>query len=70
MAQDRLFDMYTGPALVARGRDAGFAELVKSRKLDGYDLAGLQMAGDLMANMRTRRSRFSRPLRATIAPTR
>ena len=41
--------MYTGPALVANGRDADFAELVKSRKLSGYDLAGMQMAGDLMA---------------------
>ena len=41
--------MYTGPALVANGRDADFAEFVKSRKLSGYDLAGMQMAGDLMA---------------------
>ena len=49
MAQYRSNDLYTGPALVARGRDADFAELVKSRRLDGYDLAGLQMAGDLMA---------------------
>ena len=49
MAQNRSFDMYTGPALVANGRDADFAELVKSRRLDGYDLAGMQMAGDLMA---------------------
>jgi hypothetical protein len=48
MAQNRSFDMYTGPALVANGRDADFAELVKSRRLDGYDLAGMQMAGDLM----------------------
>jgi hypothetical protein len=49
MAQVRSFDMYTGPALVANGRDADFAELVKSRSLSGYDLAGMQMAGDLMA---------------------
>jgi hypothetical protein len=49
MAQDRSFDMYTGPALVASARDADFAELVKSRSLSGYDLAGMQMAGDLMA---------------------
>ncbi len=49
MAQNRSFDMYTGPALVANGRDADFTELVKSRKLSGYDLAGMQMAGDLMA---------------------
>jgi hypothetical protein len=49
MAQNRSFDMYTGPALVANGRDADFAQLVKSRKLSGYDLAGMQMAGDLMA---------------------
>ncbi len=49
MAQVRSFDMYTGPALVASGRDADFAELVKSRRLSGYDLAGMQMAGDLMA---------------------
>jgi hypothetical protein len=41
--------MYTGPALVASGRDADFAELVKSPSLSGYDLAGMQMAGDLMA---------------------
>jgi hypothetical protein len=49
MAQNRSFDMYTGPALVANGRDADFAAFVKSRRLDGYDLAGMQMAGDLMA---------------------
>jgi hypothetical protein len=49
MAQDRSADMYTGPALVANGRDADFAALVKSRKLSGYDLAGMQMAGELMA---------------------
>ena len=49
MAQDTSADMYTGPALVANGRDADFAEFVKSRKLSGYDLAGMQMAGDLMA---------------------
>jgi hypothetical protein len=49
MAQYRSFDEYVGPALVANGRDADFAELVKSRKLDGYDLAGMKMAGDLMA---------------------
>jgi len=49
MAQNRSFDMYTGPALVANGRDTDFTELVKSRRLDGYDLAGMQMAGDLMA---------------------
>ena len=49
MAQDRSADMYTGPALVANGRDADFAEFAKSRKLSGYDLAGMQMAGDLMA---------------------
>jgi hypothetical protein len=49
MAENRSFDMYTGPALVANGRDADFAAFVKSRKLSGYDLAGMQMAGDLMA---------------------
>jgi hypothetical protein len=49
MAQNRSFDMYTGPALVANGRDADFAEFVKACKLSGYDLAGTQMAGDLMA---------------------
>jgi hypothetical protein len=49
MAQVRSFDMYTGPALVANGRNVDFAELVKSRGLSGYDLAGMQMAGDLMA---------------------
>ena len=49
MAQDTSSDMYTGPTLVANGRDADFAEFVKSRKLSGYDLAGMQMAGDLMA---------------------
>jgi hypothetical protein len=49
MAQNRSFDMYTGPALVANGRDADFAAFVKARKLSGYDLAGMQMAGDLMA---------------------
>jgi hypothetical protein len=49
MAEVRSFDMYTGPALVAAGRDADFAEFVKSRKLSGYDLAGMQMAGELMA---------------------
>ena len=70
MAQNRSFDKYMAPALVASGRDADFAELVKSRKLDGYDLAGMQMAGDLMAGQRTRRSPSLRPLRATIAPTR
>jgi hypothetical protein len=48
-ALNRSFDMYTGPALVANGRDADFAAFVKSRKLSGYDLAGMQMAGDLMA---------------------
>ena len=48
MAENRSFDMYTGPALVANGRDADFAAFVKSRRLDGYDLAGMQMAGDLM----------------------
>src|SRR5882757_2541282 len=49
MAQVRSFDMYTGPALVANGRNVDFAELVKSRGLSGYDLAGMQMAGNLMA---------------------
>jgi hypothetical protein len=49
MAQVRLFDMYTGPALVANGRDADFAALVKSRSVSGYDLAAMQIAGDLMA---------------------
>jgi hypothetical protein len=49
MAEVRSFDMYTGPALVAAGRDADFAEFVKSRKLSGYDLAGTRMAGELMA---------------------
>ena len=49
MAQNRSFDMYTGPALVANGRDADFAEFIQSRRLSGYDLAGMQMAGDLMA---------------------
>ena len=49
MAENRSLDMYTGPALVANGRDADFAEFVKSRRLDGYDLAGMKIAGDLMA---------------------
>jgi hypothetical protein len=49
MAENRSFDMYTGPSLVANGRDADFAEFVKSRRLNGYDSAGTQMAGDLMA---------------------
>ena len=49
MAEVRSFDMYTGPALVAAGRDADFAGFVKSRKLSGYDLAGMRMAGELMA---------------------
>ena len=48
MAQDTSSDMYTGPALVANGRDGDFTAFVKSRKLSGYDLAGMQMAGDLM----------------------
>jgi hypothetical protein len=33
MAQNRSFDMYTEPALVANGRDADFAAFVKSRNL-------------------------------------
>ena len=33
MAQDRSFDMYTGPALVANGHDADFAELVNPASL-------------------------------------
>ena len=49
MAENRSLDMYTGPALVANGRDADLAEFVKSRRLDGYDLAGMKIAGDLMA---------------------
>jgi hypothetical protein len=49
MAQDTSADMYTGPALVANGRDEDFAAFVKARKLSGYDLAGMRMAGDLMA---------------------
>ena len=49
LAKVRSFDMRTGPALVAGGRDVEFADLVKSRRLSGYDLAGMQMAGDLMA---------------------
>jgi hypothetical protein len=49
MAQDTSSDMYTVPALVANGRDADFAAFVKARKLSGYDLAGMQMAGDLIA---------------------
>jgi hypothetical protein len=56
MAQNRSFDMYTEPALVANGRDADLAAFVKSRNLSGYDLAAMQMAGNLMADMRTRRS--------------
>ena len=49
MAQGTSADMYTGPALVANGRDEDFAAFVKARKLSGYDLAGMRMAGDLMA---------------------
>ena len=68
-ALNRSFDMYTGPALVANGRDADFAAFVKSRKLSGYDLAGMQMAGDVMADMQTRRSRSLRLSQATTGPT-
>jgi hypothetical protein len=56
MAQNRSFDMYTEPALVANGRDADLAAFVKSRNLSVYDLAAVQMAGNLMADMGTRRS--------------
>ncbi len=48
-AEERLYGQYTGPALVAGGRDADFADLVKSQRLSGYDLTAMQMAGDLMA---------------------
>jgi hypothetical protein len=70
MAQVRSFDMYTGPALVANGRDVDFAELVKSRGLSDYDLAGTQMAGDLMAGKADKALAVSRPSWATTAPTR
>jgi hypothetical protein len=39
----------TGAALVANGRDADFAELVKTWDISGYVLAAMQMAGNLMA---------------------
>jgi hypothetical protein len=39
----------TGAALAANGRDADFAELVKTWDISGYDLAAMQMAGNLMA---------------------
>jgi hypothetical protein len=49
-AEVRSYDMWrTGAALVAKGRDVDFAELVKSWRISGYDLAAMQMAGDLMA---------------------
>jgi hypothetical protein len=49
-AEVRSYDMWrTGAALVANGRDADFADLVKSWRISGYDLAAMQMAGDLMA---------------------
>jgi hypothetical protein len=49
-AEVRSYDMWrTGAALVANGRDADFADLVKTWGISGYDLAAMQMAGDLMA---------------------
>ncbi len=49
-AEVRSYDMWrTGAALVANGREADFADLVKSWRISGYDLAAMQMAGDLMA---------------------
>jgi hypothetical protein len=68
-ALNRSFDMYTGPALVANGRDADFAAFVKSRKLSGYDLAGVQMAGDLMAAHADKALADLRLSQATTGPT-
>jgi hypothetical protein len=49
-AEVRSYDMWrTGAALVAKGPDADFAELVKTWDISGYDLAAMQMAGALMA---------------------
>jgi hypothetical protein len=66
-ALNRSFDMYTGPALVANGRDADFAAFVKSRKLSGYDLAGMQMAGDALGSRATDASASPRLPRRPMA---
>jgi hypothetical protein len=60
----------TGAALVANGRDADFAELVKTWDISGYDLAAMQMAGNLMAGKADKASQSSHPLPATTTPTR